>query len=66
MGTEGSGKKKKKAKHSLTNGQEPGLEFTDPAEQPFCGPFSCTLVQKHTVTFRAFVPALFELEEFRF
>ncbi|KAI3376998.1 hypothetical protein L3Q82_000223 [Scortum barcoo] len=30
-------------KRSLTNGQEPGLEFTVPTEKPFFGPFSQTL-----------------------
>ncbi|KAJ4946826.1 hypothetical protein JOQ06_008869, partial [Pogonophryne albipinna] len=29
---------------SLANGQEPGLCFTVPAEKPFYGPFSRTLV----------------------
>lgn len=35
---------RKKEKHSLANGQKPGLEFTDTVGQPFCRPFRCTLV----------------------
>lgn len=37
-------RRRKKEKHSLANGQKPGLEFTDPVGQPFCRPFRCTLV----------------------
>lgn len=35
-------------KQSLTNGQEPGLELTDPAEKPFFGHFTRTLVFTNT------------------
>lgn len=37
-------RRRKKEKHSLANGQKPGLECTDPVGQPFCRPFRCTLV----------------------
>lgn len=52
-------------KQSSTNGQKPGMEFRDPAEKPFCGAFTCTVVctNTHWATFRAFVPAPFELVE---
>lgn len=50
-------RRKEKAKHSLTNGQKPGLEFTDPVRQTLqLHPGVNTQTHTHTATLRAFVP----------
>ena len=54
-------------KQSLANGQEPGLEFTDPVEKAFFGPFSLYPgVYKHTLSdIQGFFPVPFVLLECR-